>query len=509
MNKIVTELKNNKNMKYSIYFFVLVTFIFTIGYSLSMFTSNQNNKVANIKVNDLSFNITTNNGDSDERILHLQAGKTETFNIVITNLNNISTKYELIYDVCNNVDCNETSKNLPDNIIISYQEEKSDAINGTIDSGSNNTKIINILTQNSTENDIYIKLNLNAGYTWNNLDLADQFVRKPMNQIDTETQIIAYVDGVETSEFPKSCNYVSKIRGYKDGNEVVLGDSALTCDRDKNVWKLTLEGLVSKVVLNFTYMPGVPPFTYTGKYEVLNKDTSDWKIKFLTSGTLVFTGETPMIDVFLVGGGGGGAGQHGQQIACGGGGGYTKTEKSVIPIVGEKYPIVIGAGGSGGGSSTGGGNGGASSAFSVTVAGGKGATYGGAGYGGAGGSGGGGATWSSSSGYSYGAGGSDGSNGGGGRGGSGQGTTTREFGEPDGTLYAGGGGAYANSASGGSGGGGNGNASGTGGSGATNTGGGGGGGGRSATGDYTNPTNYHSGGKGGSGIVIIRATKNV
>ena len=40
--------------------------------------------------------------------------------INVTNLNNISTKYELIYDVCNNVDCNETSKNLPDNIIISY-----------------------------------------------------------------------------------------------------------------------------------------------------------------------------------------------------------------------------------------------------------------------------------------------------------------------------------------------------------------------------------------------------
>lgn len=365
---------------------------------------------------------------------------------------------------------------MPDNIIISYQEGKSDAINGTIDSGSNNTKIINILTQNSTENDIYIKLNLNAGYTWNNLDLADQFVRKPMNQIDTETQIIAYVDGVETSEFPKSCNYVSKIRGYKDGNEVVLGDSALTCDRDKNVWKLTLEGLVSKVVLNFTYMPGVPPFTYTGKYEVLNKDTSDWKIKFLTSGTLVFTSETPMIDVFLVGGGGGGSGHHGNaSYDAGGGGGYTTTQKGFTPTLNESYTITIGGGGSAGPAWTAGGNGGATSAFGFSAAGGK----GGSSSGGDGGSGGG---------YNGYVGGSDGSNGSGNSPGKGQGTTTREFGESTGTLYSGGGGGSGKS--GGAGGGGGGDIS-------------------NWTGDDTDPYKYYSGGKGGSGIVIIRATKNV
>ena len=497
MNKIVTELKNNKNMKYVIYFFVLVTFIFTIGYSLAFYQKSNENSIANIKVNDLSFNITTNNGDSNDRILHLQAGKTETFNIVITNLNNISTKYELIYDVCNNVDCNETSKNLPDNIIISYQEEKSDAINGTIDSGSNNTKTINILTQNPTENDIYIKLNLNAGYTWNNLDLADQFIRKTMNQIDTETQIIAYVDGVETSEFPKSCNYVSKIRGYKDGNEVVLGDSALTCDRDKNVWKLTLEGLVSKVVLNFTYMPGVPPFTYTGKYEVLNKDTSDWKIKFLTSGTLVFTGETPMIDVFLVGGGGGGSGHHGNaSYDAGGGGGYTTTRKGFKPTLNESYTITIGGGGSAGPAWTAGGNGGTTSAFGFSAAGGKGGST----SGGNGGSGGG---------YNGYVGGSDGSNGSGNSPGKGQGTTTREFGESTGTLYSGGGGGSGKSGGAGGGASGGGSWSG-GGTAAANTGGGGGGGSLSAwSSSYPDGYVYFSGGAGGSGIAIIRATKNV
>ena len=82
--------------------------------------------------------------------------------------------------------------------------------------------------------------------------------------------------------------------------------------------------------------------------------------------------------------------------------------------------------------------------------------------------------------------------------GKGQGTTTREFGESTGTLYAGGGGAGGNGsaqAKGGSGGGGNGAWNGNQpSSGAANTGGGGGG-------MYSNLTNV---GKGGSGIVVIR-----
>ena len=74
---------------------VLMLFIFTLGYSLSMFTTSQNKKIANIKVNDLSFNITTNSGTSNDRILHLQAGKLEQFNIILTNLNKIDLNMNL------------------------------------------------------------------------------------------------------------------------------------------------------------------------------------------------------------------------------------------------------------------------------------------------------------------------------------------------------------------------------------------------------------------------------
>lgn len=233
----------------------------------------------------------------------------------------------------------------------------------------------------------------------------------------------------------------------------------------------------------------LPAFTYTGDYAIVDDGSGDWRVKFLTSGTLTFTKNPGSIDVFLVGGGGSGYGS-------GGGGGYTKTQKGIAVELNKPYTIIVGAGGSGGT------YGGATSAFSATANGGKssGTQYPSSGNyqnNGADGGSGGGAT-------AGGAGGSDGSDGGavtsiGAVGGIGQHTTTREFGETTGDLYAGGGGGryvqgLGNSTpgKGGAGGGGDGSAT-KGINGVVNTGGGGGGG--------------PSDGSGGSGIVIIRNSR--
>lgn len=240
-------------------------------------------------------------------------------------------------------------------------------------------------------------------------------------------------------------------------------------------------------------------FTWTGgdgTYQVLDDGDKNWRIKFLSSG--VFTPlKTMAVDVFLVGGGGSGTVQgtpSRSSYGCGGGGGYTVTEKSRALIENVAYDIVVGAGGSRPVKDDG-NDGGQSTAFSITANGGKGALTSGNGSGGDGGSGGGVVNLDQDKGF---AGGSDGSNG---RstgssplGGRGQGTTTREFGESAGTLYAGGGGGYFKSevsgaesvGPGGAGGGGAGGQDGE-----ANTGGGGGG----------------AGGAGGSGIVIIRKHK--
>lgn len=253
----------------------------------------------------------------------------------------------------------------------------------------------------------------------------------------------------------------------------------------------------------------IPDFTYTGDFEIVSDDDQpitvsqgNWKIRFLTSGTLTFTslnGAENGIDVFLVGGGGGGS-------RAAGGGGYTKTLKAVKVSVGTAYAIEVGAGGIAGvGNSKAGSSGGTSNAFGASAKGGEAKTNGATSFVGANGGSGGGAGSSNGAGGQGGSDGSDGfhRNGTNQDSGKGQGTTTREFGESGGKLYAGGGGGVtitsSNGGAGGDGGGGDGgNTSGGATSGATNTGSGGGG-----------AANSKAGGAGGSGIVVIRNAREV
>ena len=184
-----------------------------------------------------------------------------------------------------------------------------------------------------------------------------------------------------------------------------------------------------------------------GTYQVLDDGGGNWRIKFLSSGTF-----TPLknmvIDAFLVGAGGGKG-----SVRCGGGG-YTTTVRSITLAANTAYQITIGAAGNNGyegagstSSFTDGTDGGTTSAFSTVAAGGKGSTTGrgtgGTGRSGDGGSGGGGyISGGSNGGRGSAAGGTDGGDGttANTAGGKGQGTTTREFGEANGDLYASGGG---------------------------------------------------------------------
>ena len=272
-----------------------------------------------------------------------------------------------------------------------------------------------------------------------------------------------------------------------------------------------------------------PTYTYTGSSQLIDDGDGNWRIKFITSGTLTFNdlgNGSSGVDIFLVGGGGGGGSTRTQTIrgsfgkhsnswgtydgayvnrndGGGGGGGYTKTMTNISMAASTSYNIVIGAGGAAGsGDNASGSAGGTTQISNITdasVSGGSGGTYE---AGGNGGSGGGASAYhkqwtvipctankraclSVSDEYTNAtAGASDG----GSSSGTGQGRTTREFGSSTGTLYAGGGGGGAenntsgSNAAGGSGGGGAGHTAG-----AANTGGGGGG-----------------GSAGGSGIVVIR-----
>ena len=267
--KFFNLIKNSKQAKGLLIVGTLVIFIFTLGFSLSMFTSDNSSKIANIKVNDLSFNITTNNATSNDRILHLKAGKTELFNVIITNLNNINTTYELIYDICTNSECTNTLNSLPNGVKVEYLTENSDTLNGKINN-NNGTKTINIITTNTTSSDVYIRLNLNAGYDWNNLVLANQ-----IKEYKIETNIIAYVDGVEQKNYPDNCNYTAEAKAYIGTQEVALENLNVTCDKTTKKWTTNFTGHADRIEVKFTYIPVPPPKSFANdSWETIAENTS-------------------------------------------------------------------------------------------------------------------------------------------------------------------------------------------------------------------------------------------
>lgn len=184
------------------------------------------------------------------------------------------------------------------------------------------------------------------------------------------------------------------------------------------------------VVKNYT--PAfLPRYSYTGDHQLIKDENNHWRIKFLSSGVLTWLSPDAEIDVFLVGGGGSGS-------AGGGGGGYTQTHKKQNLEKNQRVQIYVGAAGEDG-------SGGTSYYGNLYAQGGTSTRLNG--IGGDGGSGGGGGERESDPSNPSGTAGRGGSDGGNGEnlssysyGGRGQGRTTREFGEPEGALYSGGGG---------------------------------------------------------------------
>ena len=234
--------------------------------------------------------------------------------------------------------------------------------------------------------------------------------------METESNVVLRPSGntVETD----LTNYLPKVQNSDDvpegltSGQIVIGVSkGYYCTGDGEVREFGKGG------------GGVPvlnqDFTYTGECEIIDDSDQDnnWRIKFLTSGIFKILSDT-IIDVFLVGGGAAGKGKN--WYAYGGSGGFTKTFKNIKINKDTDYNIIIGDGGTAEG-----GAGGSTSAFDISVSGAN-TTPGSGGSGGA---------YMKYSGNVTTDAGSDGSSGYS----EGQGTTTREFGESSGDLYAGGG----------------------------------------------------------------------
>lgn len=151
---------------------------------------------------------------------------------------------------------------------------------------------------------------------------------------------------------------VASAKGIVIFNAVESGTWTIAIsDQEKSATKTVDVKTNYNVAISFNT---IPEFNYTGSYEIVNDNnesittsTDDWKIRFLTTGTLTFAntnGASAGIDVFIVGGGGNGGLSYGGNVGGGlysaggggGGGGYRVTMKNIQVQAGIAYDIVVG-----------------------------------------------------------------------------------------------------------------------------------------------------------------------
>ena len=391
VKRIFKYIVNNKRIMYFSCIGILLVFCLILNYTFSLFTTGANNISANITVGDLDYKMIINAVELDDsvgtkdrtntvigdRVIKLKKGATEQFNISLLSLNNFSTKYEIVFNVCTDVTCTSFI-DTPETIQIMNSTYSNDEINGIIT--ANNIKNFTLITTNTSSEDYYVQIGLNVGYEYNDLALKNQVgtFDPTEGEINGAVKILAYVNGNPVTSFPEEPTYETTITcTYQDGSmspargvftynngwklNVYDVDNAFTiCKVDfVGALQVTYANLIEKYnCANKQTVAENPILTYSGNCSI-HQDTggSNWFVKFLTNGTLKVAGMI-YVDLFLVGGGAGGSSGTYYNGGAGGGGGARQTFSNIkLSNVDDsknalQYAITIGAGGAGGTKST-------------------------------------------------------------------------------------------------------------------------------------------------------------
>ena len=254
MGDILNKIKGNKRILYLMIISIFVLFTAALNITFSLMTQNIDKNQANITIGKLKYNIQVNNGALEDRILRIPKNDTRIFTVLLTSLNEIDTKYELIYHVCKDVNCNESEYiDKPNELDVLVTSKTINKIAGDIKKEESIS--ISIAGTNETSDDYYIKLDLNVGYTHNELALIKQITK---TYYEDDVTIISYVDGEESTEFPASGNYgilyECMVNGTAD-NDVIVNGVWDTSDENNYHWKIDVTGVTkSKTICNVTFV---------------------------------------------------------------------------------------------------------------------------------------------------------------------------------------------------------------------------------------------------------------
>ena len=203
---------SNKRKLYLASLSVLVLLCIALNTTFSAFTESTNRKAVNIKVGNLTYHTVVNNNETF--ILKGDANGTSRYNVLLVNDNSLDTKYELTYDVCTTSECTATTTK-PEGFDVKYSSLTVDDVTGVVN--TNGSKSIRLIITNTTNSDIYIKLGVNAGFSYNTLQTKDNITEE---YIEDDLYIASYIDGEISEDFPNTANYTpsvecnNNIKGY-------------------------------------------------------------------------------------------------------------------------------------------------------------------------------------------------------------------------------------------------------------------------------------------------------
>ena len=315
----IKKIASNKKIMYIVTYLVTIILCLVLNITFSMFVKNNKQQYANIVVGDLKYkmvineenNINSSVGEKNtrtnvigDRILKLLPGKKEYFFIDLTSLNNINTKYEVLYKVCANTnnECdtnNYTEDNncckefVNDVETLSKIKVKKGTSNtyGTI--GKNDQLTIAISTTNNTGSTQYILAYLNVGYSHNNLEPINQItgtgsgIVPNLNIKDLEVKtVVNYLNGSVGNEFPDDDDYNTEVYCHHPGEETPSATGVLeyqyyddnTVSNQQGKWKLNVSGIESGGTLcEVTFTEGKNPASFaTDSWSTIKKNiTSD------------------------------------------------------------------------------------------------------------------------------------------------------------------------------------------------------------------------------------------
>lgn len=217
--------------------------------------------------------------------------------VEVTSLNEVSTKYKLVYE------------NDPD-VKVVYASDENEITSGVITT----TKKSSLLITNKGDTDKTVKLYVMGGYYNNdisNINIDEKYAEITNLYIKYDFTVNYYVNGELTPELDTTIIY--RMSSYSCTNEEVLTYSPYT--NKIEVYPFNGHSVCSVYLKYNEYNPiysyscanedyGIEPykFKYSGDCEVIDEDNNNWRMKFLTSGIFSTTVESA-VDIFVVGSG--------------------------------------------------------------------------------------------------------------------------------------------------------------------------------------------------------------